>query len=290
MRFAPASVLGGSRGASLLTRRLVHFVGRRIADRENRDLPRPDSGRAQTVGALLSAARRAAPASLGALTRGGPIIIIAPHPDDETIGCGGLLAACADAGVPAYVFVLTDGGFSHPKSAGASRQLSRRRTQETVRALRRLGHGGGTLTQLNLTDGRSLFDRAGMQRAAQRIAKFAVSIDAKTVFTTWAHDPHPDHMAAALVAERVRARAPRVRLLHYPIRGRFLASDIALTGAPWKARRFDAGRWLGAKRAAMAAYRSQTTPSMAAAGIEFRFNKGEVAPYLSRYEFYFERG
>jgi LmbE family N-acetylglucosaminyl deacetylase len=282
-RFAPDSA-----GASRLTRRLVHFVGRRIAERANQDLPRgrrAETG--QTVGALLAATRRGKPVSLTALTRKGPIIVIAPHPDDETIGCGGVLAACADAGIEAHVFVLTDGGFSHPKSASGARRLSQRRTEETVRALRRLGHAPGALTQFDLTDSRALFDRAGMRRAARRIARFARTIDAKALFTAWAHDPHPDHMAAALVAERVRAFVPRLRLLHYPVRGRFLAQDIALRDGGWTGMRFDAGPWLARKRAAMAAYRTQTTPTMGGAGIEFRFNKGEVAPYLSRFELFF---
>ncbi len=44
-----------------------------------------------------------------------PIVVLAPHPDDESLGCGALLAA-AFAGKGARVVCLTDGSGSHPGS------------------------------------------------------------------------------------------------------------------------------------------------------------------------------
>lgn len=41
----------------------------------------------------------------------GRALVLAPHPDDESIGCGGLLAAKARAGLPVLVAVLTDGRY-----------------------------------------------------------------------------------------------------------------------------------------------------------------------------------
>ena len=47
----------------------------------------------------------------------GRTVVLAPHPDDESLGCGGLLARLAAHGVPARVVVVTDGAQSHPGSA-----------------------------------------------------------------------------------------------------------------------------------------------------------------------------
>ena len=49
------------------------------------------------------------------LLRGRPLLVLAPHPDDESLGCGALLAQ-AFAGVGAHVACLTDGAASHPGS------------------------------------------------------------------------------------------------------------------------------------------------------------------------------
>ncbi len=42
------------------------------------------------------------------MTRNGPVLVVAAHPDDEVLGCGGYLAALADAGRPVHVLLLPD--------------------------------------------------------------------------------------------------------------------------------------------------------------------------------------
>src|SRR5579885_2284019 len=46
-----------------------------------------------------------------------PALIIAPHHDDETLGCGGVIALKRAAGVPVQVVILTDGSRSHLEQA-----------------------------------------------------------------------------------------------------------------------------------------------------------------------------
>ncbi len=43
-------------------------------------------------------------------------LILAPHADDESLGCGGLIAACCERGQQPVVAILTDGAASHPGS------------------------------------------------------------------------------------------------------------------------------------------------------------------------------
>src|SRR5580704_16937481 len=45
-----------------------------------------------------------------------PLLVLAPHPDDESLGCGGLIADCQARGQPVYVLILTDGAGSHRNS------------------------------------------------------------------------------------------------------------------------------------------------------------------------------
>ena len=42
----------------------------------------------------------------------GKALVLAPHPDDEVIGCGGAILAHNDAGAEVVVALITDGRFS----------------------------------------------------------------------------------------------------------------------------------------------------------------------------------
>ncbi|MHC5832664.1 MAG: PIG-L deacetylase family protein, partial [Nostoc sp.] len=43
-----------------------------------------------------------------------PILIVAPHPDDETLGCGGAIALLRSLNCHVQVLVISDGTLSHP--------------------------------------------------------------------------------------------------------------------------------------------------------------------------------
>src|ERR1700746_771451 len=67
-------------------------------------------------------------------------LVLAPHPDDESLGCGGLIAACCAAGRPPGVAILTDGCASHPGScAYPPQRLAAIRKQEVTSAVGHLG-------------------------------------------------------------------------------------------------------------------------------------------------------
>ena len=44
----------------------------------------------------------------------GPIVVVAPHPDDELLAIGATLAAASDAGTEITIVAVTDGEASHP--------------------------------------------------------------------------------------------------------------------------------------------------------------------------------
>lgn len=71
---------------------------------------------------------------------GSRAVVIAPHPDDEVLGCGGLLQRLAEAGRTLQLISVTDGSASHPGSdRWPVQRLSVVRPQESAEALRRLG-------------------------------------------------------------------------------------------------------------------------------------------------------
>ncbi len=212
-----------------------------------------------SAGAVLRRIERLPMAGLDAITHGRPVLVVAPHPDDESLGCGGLIAAMAAHGLDAHVLVLTDGAASHPRSRRyPPARLRALREQETREAIEQLGLAGDRVRFLGLPDGAGPLSGRPAHAAAQRLVEHARAVGAGTICATWIHDPHPDHVAAALLG-RMAARAVGARLLSYPVWGWTLPQRRWLPAEPVAGFRLDIAAQLPAKRAAIACHRSQTT-------------------------------
>ena len=163
------------------------------------------------VGAGTDEARwRAWPAVAGwpALDRpAGPApLVVAPHPDDEVLGVGGLIALIGAAEVVA----VTDGEASHPDSTvHTPAELALIRQDETGRALGRLGLPASAAHRLGQRDG-------GIDEAALTAELTARLTPGRWCLATWRGDGHPDHEAVGRAAAAACA-ATGARLLEYPI-------------------------------------------------------------------------
>lgn len=145
---------------------------------------------------------------LDLVPEGSRAVIIAPHPDDEVLGCGGFLQLLAAAGRPLQLISVTDGSASHPGSRRwPVERLSAVRPQESVEALRRLGM---PLHSLKWLRGGFADSRVAARESAliEFIERHLRAND--VVFTTWREDGHCDHeavgRASAEAAKRVGAR------------------------------------------------------------------------------------
>ena len=117
----------------------------------------------------------------------GQVVIIAPHPDDETAGAGGVAALHAQAGDPLRVVVVTDGGAS--RAGGLPRaEIVRCRAQEVTAAVRILGVRD--LICLGLPEGQ--WDVAPAQVRLAPLLK-----DAAVVYLPSCVDYHPEHVRVA---------------------------------------------------------------------------------------------
>jgi LmbE family N-acetylglucosaminyl deacetylase len=128
-------------------------------------------------------------------------LVLAPHPDDETLGCGLTIRLKTRAGSPVRVVVAADGG-------------DERRRDECREACRRLGVAEGDVRFLGFADGRLGREQAGLDQALLDTAR---GFDAADVFAPCAIDNHPDHRALAGAASRLVAMTPASRLLAYPV-------------------------------------------------------------------------
>ena len=132
------------------------------------------------------------------------LLAFIPHPDDETVGCGGLIHLARQADIEVHVIVVTDGGASHPETDNWPRgRLAATRRAELRAALGTLGCLSEPLF-LGLPDaGTEALTAEQECDATERAAKFAKTIMPDVVLTTWRREPHCDHRFAYRLAQRV---------------------------------------------------------------------------------------
>ncbi|GAB2909688.1 PIG-L family deacetylase [Rhodococcus aerolatus] len=142
------------------------------------------------------------------------VVVVAPHPDDEVLAAGGLLARLAAAGATVELVAVTDGDASHPGSPTLSpAALAELRRAESVAALAELGLAPAT-TRLCVPDGRVAAHEDAVAAAVSRVLGTA---DTTTwVVATWRGDGHPDHESVGRAAHRA-AVAAGARLLEVPV-------------------------------------------------------------------------
>jgi LmbE family N-acetylglucosaminyl deacetylase/SAM-dependent methyltransferase len=194
------------------------------------------------------------------------LVVLAAHPDDESLGAGGLLARLACQGSPVTVVVATDGEASHPDSPTLSpARLAGQRRRELVDAID-VAAPGAAVVFLGLPDGGLREHRPTLHRRLSAILGTVTEDEPGRgegspvmLCAPWRGDGHRDHRIAGEVAAAV-AGEQGARLLEYPIwwwhwgspEDRTATEDMrALTLTPQER---------AAKGFALAAHRSQVEP------------------------------
>ncbi len=209
--------------------------------------------------AFLAAADRLPVADLATLVGPGGLVVVAPHPDDESLGCGGLIAAARAEGRDVRLVVVSDGCGSHTHSAlYPPAHLRDLREAETLRAVAVLGMEPGAVTFLRLPDAHVPSEGPQAEAAASAVISAAGACEAGAVFVTWRHDPHCDHKASAAIVALARSRMPGVRIYEYPVWGWTLPPETEV-GAPPEGLCLDVSAYSATKAKAVAAHESQTT-------------------------------
>ncbi len=173
---------------------------------------------------------------VGLLDRVGRLVVIAPHPDDEVIACGALIAHALAQGQPVAIVGVTDGEASHDESGGwrgngshgedgARAGLASTRRAESdagIACLAGVSVDDSTVAdaaatspiavhRLRFRDGRVGEDVPALTRALAGLLR-----PDDLVVTTWRRDGHPDHEAAG-EAGAAACHAVGATLLESPV-------------------------------------------------------------------------
>jgi LmbE family N-acetylglucosaminyl deacetylase len=127
------------------------------------------------------------------------VVVVAAHPDDETLGAGGCLQALHRSGAEVTLVVATDGEAAYPAlDAAARRDLAGVRRAELGAALRAQGLDGVPVHRLGLPD-------SGLAACGARLREELGPLlaDADAYLAPWTGDPHPDHRAVGRAAADV---------------------------------------------------------------------------------------
>ena len=134
-----------------------------------------------------------------------PTLVLAPHPDDETLGAGGLIAKLCWAGVPVTIVAVTDGEGAYPDTP----QLGDIRVLEQTEALRRLGVPESRIHRLHLPD-------RDISRYEDKLVDLVLPLVTGNMHLVapWQRDFHSDHEAVGRAAARV-AQLENLTITYY---------------------------------------------------------------------------
>lgn len=141
------------------------------------------------------------------LFRSKRVVIVAPHPDDEVLGCGGLMQQLIELNCKILILAVSNGTQSHPNSTKyPPDQLNVLRPQESLAALKCLGVAESTEhVELNLLDGQIHLQTEQLWKSLDQMVQ-ANDI----LICSYEFDGHPDHEA---VGKTVQAYATAKQLL-----------------------------------------------------------------------------
>lgn len=141
------------------------------------------------------------------------LVVVAAHPDDESLGAGGLIATAAAASLPVYVVLLTAGEASPYASRTKTRHaLATLRLAEMENALARLAPDN-FLAYLGAPDGAIAESE---EQVARSLTDLLGDASHTLLAAPWRLDGHRDHDAAGRAAA-VAAAASGARLVEYPL-------------------------------------------------------------------------
>lgn len=190
------------------------------------------------------------------LPPGSRLLVLAPHPDDESIGCGGTLAKWRQTGRPARVLFLTDGRLGSrdlrrmpvddPGYRAAQLALIATRQREARLALETLGVDEFAFA--DIPDG----ELSSHTALAEKVIQATIDdFQPDLIMLPFLTDRHPDHVAAGLCLLAVLRRMERRQLALLSCAGYEVWSPIQANNI------VDITACLDQKQSAIAVYESQ---------------------------------
>ena len=221
-------------------------------------------------------------------------LVLAPHPDDESLGCGGLIRTLVENGCDMRIILTTDGSMSHPHSVTyPAASLAALRKAEMITAMEILGLGAEKLSCYESADSAMpALGEEGFDQLSQRLNKDLASFLPQLILVPYELDPHRDHRATfqLLFAALKKVPAYKPIIWEYPI---WLYEKAVERDLPQlekgELKYLDITVHLNHKRAAIDAHQSQTTQLIHDDPKGFILTEDVISNFLIDKEYFMER-
>lgn len=192
------------------------------------------------------------------------IVVFAPHPDDETLGCGGSIAKKLSEGYDVIIVVITDGRYAFSEILGihsdpSPEDVREIRREEVKRAVKILGVQKENLIFLEFEDGTL---EKNEKRVEEKISQIIKENSPVEVYFPYEKDVHPDHRATnRAVRNAIKNLGITVRKYQYSISQKYSRMgpiiDILLNIFKHNIVHVDISRFHSVKRAAVREFKSE---------------------------------
>ncbi|SDR85800.1 bifunctional PIG-L family deacetylase/class I SAM-dependent methyltransferase [Christiangramia echinicola] len=217
----------------------------------------------------------------------GTVMIVAPHPDDESLGCGALIAHLRDQQATVWVLFMTNGEASHPNSrAFPPEKLGSLRRKEAIKACETLGVSREYLIFLNAGDGKLADYSDENNPVSTQLSEIFRQKNIDTLFVPWRRDHHIDHLATTrLVKDSIKDQ--EMVVAEYPV---WLLNKGKEEDWPRKKEmlpfRLAVGELKHKKEMAINAHESQTTEMISDDPDGFILTRELLEPFLGDFEYF----
>lgn len=218
-------------------------------------------------------------------------LVLAPHQDDETLGCGGLIALLREQNKEVFVLFITDGSGSHPHSKQyPAERLSALRKEEALKAVQVLGVSQGNVFFLNKKDGALPAEgETGFEQNAAQLHVLITLLSPDLVLVPYERDPHRDHRATwQMLMHSSKNIHAKFRILQYVIwlHERGEPEDMPKDET---VHFIDITKYRGLKEQAIAQHQSQTTTLIDDDPDGFMLLPEVLSKFITNKEFYIEQ-
>lgn len=155
----------------------------------------------------------------------GRVLVLAPHPDDETFGMGGTIRLHVEQGDRVDVLFLTDGGFGDPDGKYAGEDYAALRRREAEAAARVLG-----VTETFFYGYPDHYPEVSEEALADLAARLVADVSVRApanLYLPWPGECHQDHWLAARAALMALESLPReMKAIGYEVWSAMLPDTI----------------------------------------------------------------